>query len=211
MKIPTILPVFAAGALAAYPAATVPESWVVGAACVAVLLALGGAALGWYSLSVWTAANVFLEYALSLTLSNRHPGVMEPVLIGLGVLVYIDVSYLGLVCSRSSASSDARRLLSTAGNGGDSQGGVGLVLSNMFGWRHAAFILVVGAAAIATASGLWGITRLERLPSGLPFPLMAVGGTLAGFAVYLAGVATLASAAVDPKNAQDGSLGGGDQ
>lgn len=211
MKIPSILPVFAAGALAVYPAATVPESWVIGAGCVAVLLALGGAALGWYSLSVWTAVTAFLEYALSLALSNRHPGVIEPVLIWLGVLVYLDVSYLGLLCSRSSASSDARRRLSTARNGGDSQGGGGLRLSDMFGWRYAAFILVVGAAAIATASGLWGITHSERLPSGLAFPLMAVGGTLAGFAVYWTGAAPLASVAAEPKNAQDGPFGGGDR
>lgn len=74
--------------LAVYLALRAPVPGVLVAAVAAVGLLTAGGIARRYRLLVWSADTVVVEYCLGLILADKRPGVVESVVLGLGILAF---------------------------------------------------------------------------------------------------------------------------
>lgn len=170
--------------LAAYPALRVPAPGVLILAIMATGLLAAGGITRRYRLLTWSANVVVLEYCVSLVLGNRHPGRVEPVIVGLGILAFLELNYLNLL---SFTPSRARTItLMTTGNPGKE------TLSEMvkanplrgLGRRFTARIAIVAAICMVLSVAFQELTRGVNLPASFTFPLLVIGASLAALSLY---------------------------
>ncbi|MCR4402757.1 MAG: hypothetical protein NUW12_08225 [Firmicutes bacterium] len=159
--------------LAAYPVLKVPATGVLALMFIAVGLMAAGQLSRRFHLSTWGAGVVALEYCVSLVLSDRYPGVVEPVVVGLGILVFLDLSHLSLL-SFTPFVAHATAL-------------TGMVETRAirgFARRLAGRVVVIAAVSILLSATSQELTRGVSLPMRSTFPLLVAGASLAGLSMY---------------------------
>lgn len=139
-------------------------------------------------------------------LGNRYPGWVEPVIVGLGILAFLDLNYLNLL-SFTPSRARTKTLITTGSPGKET-------LSKMveagplrgLGRRFAARITIIAAISILLSVAFQKLTRGVNLPAGFTFPLLVVGASLAALSIYsLAAIGLLVDVA--PKDCSDGKSG----